>query len=82
MVETYLAPIDYKADFASPSSRAFEQGAGYRLVPIPLTLMAGLSSRRLKRRVAEGRVASVFFFFFFFFFVVVVVGILFAILLR
>jgi len=34
MPETaYLAPIDYKADFAS--RRAFQQRAGYRLVPIP-----------------------------------------------
>jgi len=38
-----------------------------------LTLMAALSSRRLKRRVAEGRVAFV---------VEVVVGILLAILLK
>src|SRR5881394_682880 len=43
MVETDLAPIDYKTDLASSSSsssslrrrRTFQQRAGYRLVPIP-----------------------------------------------
>src|SRR4051794_10216739 len=33
MVETDLTPIDYKPDLASPLRRAFQQGAGYRLVP-------------------------------------------------
>src|SRR3954462_9277905 len=45
MVETDLAPIDYKTDLASSSSsssssslrrrRTFQQRAGYRLPPIP-----------------------------------------------
>jgi hypothetical protein len=72
MLETYPTPINNQTYLAPSFSRAFQQRASYRLVPIPDPL-ARLTNRGLKHRVAEERVALVVEF---------VVGILLAFLLR